>query len=134
MLLRALGQSDGNGSFGETNIFPSNARVDRALTLVEGFRDVYDKTLLKTKGKRSLANNLIWQSIRLPELKGPKRLRTWTAVAQRQSHQNSQSQRTVILRLRGKCLYMIQATMSCLKSQSLQSYANVNCVTCPTTQ
>ena len=72
LLLRALGKSDGNGSFGKTDVFPSNERVNRALILVEGFSTVYDKALLKTKGKRSLANNLIWQSIRLPELKGSK--------------------------------------------------------------
>ena len=45
------------------------------MTLVEGFSDVYDKALLKTKGKRSLANNLIWQSIRLPEAKGSKKVK-----------------------------------------------------------
>lgn len=51
LLLRALGQSDGNGSFWKTDKFPSNVRVDRALTQVKGFREVYEKALLKTKAK-----------------------------------------------------------------------------------
>ena len=51
LLLPALGKSDRNGSFGKTDVFPSNVMVDRALILVEGFRAVYDKALLKSKEK-----------------------------------------------------------------------------------
>ena len=63
-MTHAKGEENSTHSQPREPVYPTAARADRALILVEGFREVYKAALKKKGGRRNRAHNLIWTSIR----------------------------------------------------------------------